>query len=154
MSRASAPPSAVNRGLGHKPGGAEARTLWSQLCRYWLPPIYYFLDLNDRTGRPNHGKVLSTVAFFLGCVGIVAAGTGVLREDSIKGHASELAWILAYSALVFSLPFGLSGFKVWASTKGGGTTEALARIGVADLQTSAEVAARRAQGGGDFEVTA
>jgi hypothetical protein len=50
------------------------------------------------------------------------------------------------------MPFGLSGFKVWASTKGGGTTETLGQTAAAAVQTSAEITARRTQGG-DYEVT-
>ena len=143
----------------------------------WMDYVFWRLDLNTG-GRPNHGKVLSTIAFFFGLVGLGIFGTTTVRLCSavervlflamkgavpidpaaigqlVRACALTTAALLAYAALVFGMPFGLSGFKVWATTKGGGTTEALGQVGAAAAQTSAEIAARRAQGGDDFEVTA
>lgn len=108
---------------------ARGRRLPNRFLRWaidpWMDWLAYWLDLKGRNGRPDHGKVLSTFAFFLGCTGIVASSSYLLIEKP-SSPESMLAFILAYSALVFSLPFGLAGFKVWATTKGGGTVDAAA----------------------------
>jgi hypothetical protein len=114
----------------------------------WMDWLYWRLDLNNRLGHPDHGKVLSTFAFFLGCAGIVASSWYLLEHELTS--VAAFGFILAYSALVFSMPFGLSGFKVWATTKGGGTVDAASAIATTTI--NADVAARRQQGG-DHEVT-
>ena len=180
--------------------GEEKRTFVGRFVRATLDPVldylYFRLDLNDRHFRPSHSKVLSTVAFTIGLLGIVVATTFVFGEsraaaaqqaahltaiadsvraipghdvrlaaqltafaDSVRvapehnGHVAELGFLLAYASLVFALPFGLAGFKVWAQTKGGGTTAAFAHAAEAAVKAQAEIRARRQQSDGTFEVT-
>jgi hypothetical protein len=131
--------------------GVRRRRLVNRVLRSTTDPflewLFHWLDLNDRSGQPNHSKILSTFAFFLGCAGVVASSWYLLMHETTS--VATFGFILAYSALVFSLPFGLAGFKVWASTKGGGTVEAEAQVATAEI---AAIAARRQQGG-DYEVT-
>lgn len=147
----------------------------------WLDLIYYYLDLrhpptpDSPKGHPNHDKVLSSIAFFFGLVGLAIFGEsvvttcaaverlvflmakGALPVDAqaigglVKACALMTASLLAYGALVFGMAFSLSGFRTWAKTKGGGTTETLARA--AEAVVNADIETRRRQGGGDFEVT-
>lgn len=163
-------------------GSMEYRTRVGRLLRWavgpWLDALYYWFDLRqkpapgERQGHPDHNKVLSTIAFFFGLVGVGMYGTATLDmcvavHDLLTGkvaipiESAQLGIIvkacalmttslLAYAALVFGMAFGLSGFRVWAKSKGGGTSEAVAQV--ATEAVNAEVAARRAQGG-DFEVT-
>jgi hypothetical protein len=126
----------------------------NRLLRNTIDPpldwVCFRLDLNTN-GRPNHSKVLSTIAFGFGLVGLAMFGKEVVETCGavqrlvnlaakglvpinaetlgplVKSCALMTAALLAYAALVFGMPFGLSGFKVWASTKGGGTTESLSR---------------------------
>lgn len=180
--------------------GEEKRTLVGRLVRATLDPVldylYFRLDLNDLHFRPSHSKVLSTVAFGVGLLGIVVVTSFVFGEgraagmqqaahltaiaDSVRalpgqdlglaaqltafadsarlapehnGHVAELGFLLAYASLVFALPFGLAGFKVWAKTKGGGTTAAFAHAAEAAVKAQAEIMARRQQSDGTFEVT-
>jgi hypothetical protein len=139
----------------------------------WLDWVFFRLDLNTN-GRPSHSKLLSTVAFFFGLIGLGMFGKEVVETCGavqrlvnlaakglvpidvatlgplVKSCALMTAALLAYAALVFGMPFGLSGFKVWASTKGGGTVDALGKT--AEGVVNAEVAARR-KIGGDVEPT-
>jgi len=172
------------RPSGEAPSGREARTLVSQAFRLlvdpWLDQVYYRLDLRTAPtpsapkGHPDHQKVLATIAFFFGLVGLAIFGREVvvtcaaivklaflIGKGAVQLPAGELgtllkacalmtAALLGYAALVFSLAFGYAGFRTWAKTKGGGTTEALGKV--AEAAVSPEVVARRAQGG-DFEVT-
>jgi len=180
--------------------GEEKRTLVGRFVRASLDPVmdyvYFRLDLNDLHFRPSHSKVLSTVAFAIGILGIVVVTNFVFGEgraaaaqhaahltaiaDSVRalpthdasllaqltafadsarmapehdGHVAELGFLLAYASLVFALPFGLAGFKVWAKTKGGGTTAAFARAAEAATKAQAEIMARRQRSDGTFEVT-
>lgn len=131
-----------------RPDGPNRRGVWSRLLRYWLEPIYYWLDLRDRFGRPDHGKIFSTVAFLFGLVGLAIFSPVVMEmcRKAVPGCGMVLAAFLAMMALVFAMAFGLAGYRVWAKNKGGGTEEALTTA------INAEIAARRAQGG-DYEVT-
>jgi hypothetical protein len=156
----------------------QRRRLLNRVLRKTVDPLiswaFHWLDLNDRDGRPNHSKILSTVAFGFGLVGLAMFGKEVVEtcgavqrlanlaakgivpisvdtlNPLVKSCALMTAALLAYAALVFGMPFGLSGFKVWASTKGGGTVDALGKT--AATVANAEVAARR-QIGGDVEPT-
>jgi hypothetical protein len=164
------------RPSGEAPGGKEHRALVSQAFRLlvdpWLDQAYYFLDLRHAPtpgapkGHPDHQKVLATIAFFFGLVGLAVFGRevvetcaavqrlvtltakGAIAIDSaalqalVKACALMTAALLAYGGLVFSLAFGYAGFRTWAKTKGGGTTETLARA--AEAAASPEIAARRA----------
>jgi hypothetical protein len=147
----------------------------------WLDQIYYWLDLRTPPtpgapkGHPDHSKVLACIAFFFGLVGLAIFGREVvatcaavyrLLTAATKGTAvidtaalgslvkacaiMTAAWI-AGAALIFAMAFGYSGFRTWAKTKGGGTTEALARA--AEAVSHPEVVARRALSDGTYEAS-
>lgn len=153
------------RSSGTSTTGTEQRTLVSQATRVlvdpWLDQLYYRLDLRqaptngDPKGHPDHSKVLSTIAFFFGLVGLAYFGTIVVRGCGaverlalligknaitldpavlgvlLKSCSIMTAALLAYAGLVFAMAFGLAGFRTWAKTRGGGTSDTLAQVGVA-----------------------
>jgi len=139
----------------------------------WVNWVFWRLNLDDGHGHPDHNKVMSSIAFFFGLVGLALFGTVVVRscdaverlvfligKNAISIGAGELgvllkscsvmtAALLAYAALVFGMAFGLSGFRTWAKTRGGGTAEALAQIGAAasfDSLAAAALAAATPEG--------
>ena len=126
--------------------GPEQRTWWGRFWRYWLAPVFYWLDLLDGQRRPSHSKVTWTAAFAVGLVLLVFM-VHVILADHDTPTPTELTLILSYSALVFSLAGGLDGFKTWAKTRGGGTVDALEQTAAAEIQQ------RRASVGGDHEPT-
>jgi hypothetical protein len=164
----------------------EVGVITSANRRRWLnrvlrstvdPPIdwiYWRLDLLNH-GYPDHNKVLSSVAFFFGLVGLAIFGQTVVTTCAaverlvflvakgaatvdgaglgalVKACALMTAALLGYAALVFGMAFGLSGFRTWAKSRGGGTTEALGRVAAA--AANPEVAARRVAGGNEYEIT-
>lgn len=138
------------------PDGVNKRTWLGRFLRVAVDPfidyIYYRLDLNGFNGKPSHSKVLSTVAFGIGCVGIITFGPVILQlcKDEKAGCYMALGFFLAYAAFVFALPFGLAGYKTWAATKGGGTVEAFGSVAT---EAAKHIAARRQQGDGTFEAS-
>lgn len=175
------------RPSGQSSTGEEQRTIVSKVLRLvmdpWLDQIYYWLDLRTPPtpdapkGHPNHGKVLSTVAFFFGLVGLAVFGQTVDRlcggverllivatkgagptldvaalAQLVRACALTTAALLAYAALVFAMAFGIAGFRTWAMTRGGGAADALGRAAAAAM--SSEVLARRqASEDGTYEAT-
>lgn len=139
-----------------RPENENKRTWLGRFLRIAVDPfidyLYFRLDLDGYDGRPSHSKVLSTVAFGIGCVGIIIFGPVVLQlcKDEKPGCYAALGFFLAYAAIVFALPFGLAGYKTWASTKGGGTVET---FGAVATETAKTIAARRQQGDGTFEAS-
>jgi hypothetical protein len=164
-------------------GGEEQRTRVGRFLRFfvapWLDALYYWFDLRkspspgQRQGHPDHNKVLSTIAFFFGLIGVGMFGTATLSMcvavlDLLEGKnaipitpealsqltkscALMTTALLGYAALVFGMAFGLSGFRVWAKGKASAATaEALGKV--AAEAVNEQIAARRQQGG-DYEVT-
>src|SRR5258705_420411 len=77
--------------------GDEKRTLVGRLVRATLDPVldyvYFRLDLNDLHFRPSHSKVLSTVAFAIGLLGIVVVTSFVFGEGrAAAALAAATAW--------------------------------------------------------------
>lgn len=105
--------------------GPEQRTYFGRFCRYFLGPLYYWLDLLDDKRRPSHSKVTWTVAFGFGLGTLVFMIRAIFVDHDTPTNA-ELGIILAYSALVFALAGGLNGYKSWLNAKGGGTVDAFA----------------------------
>lgn len=166
-------------------GSLEHRTIISQIFRLlvdpWLDQLYYWLDLRRAPGPgapkgyPDHNKVLSSVAFFFGLVGLAIFGREVVDTCAavqrlvsvvskgatpidagaltalVKACALMTASLLAYAALVFGMAFGLSGFRTWAKSKAASShADALGRA--AEAAAAPEIAARR-ELGGDYEAT-
>lgn len=110
------------------------RSYFGRLMRNTLDPVldwaYYRLDLNDAQGRPDHGKVFSTVAFIWGIGVLTLAGpeVAVLCRAGAAGCGLALSMYLAFAALVFAMAFGAQGFRIWAKYRGGGTTEAAGQV--------------------------
>lgn len=163
------------RPSSESPTGAERRRWLSSVLRLTFAPlldfVYHYLDWNDKAGKPDHGKIWSTVGFVFGLAGIAIFGPSTVRtceaitkvvllsEDPamaavlVKACGTMLASLLALTFLTFSMAFGIVGFKIYANSKAArAQAQALGQIGEAAVQTSAEVATRRAQGV-DFEAT-
>lgn len=134
--------------------GENRRGIWSRTLRYWLEPVYYWWDLRDYRGRPDHGKILSSVAFFFGLTGLAYFGPIVAQmcRTAQAGCATALGFFLAYSVLVFAMAFGLAGFRAYVKYRGGGTAEGFTQIATTEAKLAAEIVERRKQGG-DYEVT-
>ncbi len=115
-------------------GRAEQRTLWGRLCRYWLDPVYYYLDLLDVKRRPSHSKVTWTVAFAFKIVLDVWSWLAVFRLRWLDPTPTVLAFLLSSTTLTVAAAGGLDGFKAWLKTKGGGTVDAFRDV----AQASAE----------------
>lgn len=146
------------------PGGKERRTWFGYFARMTFGPIllclWYWLDLNDPTGRPEHGKVLSAIAFFWGVVVLstMAPFVADLCRESRPGCGSAMTFFLAFATLVFAMAFSIEGFRIFSKYRGGGATDALAAAAPAAERAAAEVAVaeiqQRRSAGGDYEATA
>lgn len=147
------------------PGG-EKRSWFGRLLRAYLEPIYYWLDLKGADARPSFVKVAGMTSFALGAVLLVRLWSHYFHEaENRGGHPGqgELGFLLAFSFLVFLLPYGLKGLQVWAATRGGGTVDVMREAAIkeperlraqAELEkVRADIADRRAKGGDDYEVT-
>jgi hypothetical protein len=148
------------------PGG-EKRTWFGRLLRFFLEPTYYWLDLKGADGRPSFMKVAGLTSFVLGAVLLVRLWAHYFHVAESTEHTppgqGELAFLLAFSFMVFLLPYGLKGLQVWAATRGGGTVDVMKEAAIrepdrlraqAELEkVRADIADRRAKTGGDFEVT-
>lgn len=110
--------------------------------------VFYRLDLNGPNGRPDHGKVFSTLAFLWGITILTLAGPEValLCRAGAAGCGLALSMYMAFAALVFAMAFGAQGFRIWAKYRGGGTTDAAGRVA-----SSFEDAARQALAGASPE---
>jgi len=151
--------------------GSEKRTWFGRLLRLFLEPIYYWLDLksvgHDHIARPSYLKVAGLTSFVLGSILLIRLWTHYFYEAE-GGHGEhpgqgELAFLLAFSFMVFLLPYGLKGLQVWAQTRGGGTVDVMREATIreperlraqAELEkVRADIEDRRAKGGGDYEIT-
>lgn len=121
------------------------RSRFGRLMRFTIDPIfdylYWRLDLNDASGRPDHAKVLGTIAFLGGCFWLLVFAPIVLEacQKQAPGCGLMLASFFAGFVFVSFLAFGLAGLRVWGKTRGGGTTDALGEVA-----SSFEEAARSA----------
>jgi hypothetical protein len=103
------------------------RTLLSRILRYWLDPVYYYLDLLDNQRRPSHSKVTWTVVFIIAMILWVFLTTILVRHairHNLPLSGKELAFLLAYAVAMISTAGGLDGWKSYLKSKGGGTVEA------------------------------
>lgn len=119
---------------------AKRRTWWGRTCRYWLSPTLYWLDCLDEKRRPSHSKILATIAFLYGLHWTGRTLTTVIVVWLEQGKAPPawlFAFVLAFSSLVFALPYGLNGLKAWLVTRGGGTVQAFERAAEADSPAAA-----------------
>ncbi len=151
--------------------GGEKRSWFGRLLRFFLEPVYYWLDLksvgHDRVARPSYIKVAGLASFLLGCGLLVRLWGNYFQrieagKEWIRPTTGELGFLLAFSFLIFLLPHGLKGLQVWAQTRGGSTLDVLHEAATreperlraqAELEkTRAAIAERRAQGDG-YEVT-
>jgi hypothetical protein len=147
--------------------GGEKRSGFGRFLRYFLEPMYYWLDLKGADGRPSFIKVFGLISFALGAALLVRLWARYFQEAAAGGVAhpgqGELAFLLAFSFMVFLLPYGLKGLQVWALTRSGGTIDVMREVAIrepeklraqAELEkVRADIASRRAQGDGDFEAT-
>lgn len=152
--------------------GSERRTWFGRLIRFILEPVYFWLDLRGPDGRPSHSKIFGTISFGLG-IGLLfrlwthffSEAEAVLPTGGRAPHpAGELGFLLAFSFLVFVLPYSLRGLNLWAATRAGGATDVLRKAADREPEriraqaefdrTQAAIAERRAQGGGDYEASA
>lgn len=139
------------------------RSRFGRLMRATLDPaldwVFYRFDLNGPNGRPDHGKVLSTFAFFWGITVLTLAGPIVaeLCRAGAAGCGLALSMYLAFAALVFGMAFGAQGFRIWAKYRAGGTADALSETATATVRAQADVAIaeiqQRRAAGGDYEAT-
>ena len=123
------------------PHGDEKRGVVGLFLRRILGPTWYWLDLVDRKGRPDHGKIFGAIAFFWGLV--------VLWDiHAHLQHQPELMpFFLGFAALVFLAPYGIRGLAMWLKSRGGGTVDVVGEA------AKAAIAARRSHGDGTFEPT-
>ena len=156
----SKPPRASAATLAH---GAEKRTWFGRFLRVALEPAYYWLDLRGSDGRPSFTKVTGVTSFAFG-IGLLFRLWAHFFGEHESHTGGELAFLLAFSFLVFCLPYGIAGLKTWsASRQLAGAAPALAAAAKADPErlraqavldaTRAKIAERRTAGGDDFEVT-
>src|SRR5690349_765509 len=125
-------------GQAHSP--ANKRGPVGSILRLVLGPVFYWLDLYDyRSGKPDHWKVLATVGYLFGLVLIALVTRHAFSVHDGDVPTFELAWIGGYSALVFLVPYGMKGIKLWLDWKG-------SQVDLTDLGKSeiAAIAARRA----------
>lgn len=152
--------------------GGEKRGYFGLFLRYFLEPLYYWLDLksigHDGIARPSYIKISGLTSFLLGSLLLVRLWLHYFHEaEAGKEWAhpgqGELAFLLSFSFMVFLLPYGLKGLQVWADTRGGGTVDVMREAAIrepdrlraqAELEkVRADIEARRKATGGDFEVT-
>jgi len=136
------------------PHAFEKRGAVGALLRYVLTPVYYWLDLNGPDHRPQHNKVKTTLVLILATVFDVVLGLHLLANgESDPNFRTELAAVVGLTVFLVFASYGLAGLKIWAETKGGGTVDAVTHAMDVDAKAQADVAARRAQADGSFEVT-
>jgi hypothetical protein len=121
------------------PTGAERRRWLSSVLRLTIAPlldfVYHYLDWNDKAGKPDHGKIWSTIGFLFGLAGIAVFGPATVRtceaitkvvllsDDPVmagvlvKACGVMLASLLALTFLTFAMAFGIVGFKIYANSK-------------------------------------
>jgi hypothetical protein len=87
--------------------GDEKRTFVGRVLRATLDPVldyvYFRLDLNDTHFRPSHSKILSTVAFVVGLVGIVVV-TGFVFGEGRAAAAQQAAQLTTIADSIRALP--------------------------------------------------
>lgn len=111
--------------------GTRHRSLLRRVVAYFLGPIYYWADLLDNERRPSHSKVTWTLAFAVALLLLIKFAHHVFFHHD-EPTQTELAFLLAYAVLTFSLAGGLDGFKCYLKTRGGGTVQAFSDIATAD----------------------
>ena len=94
--------------------------------------------LRELLGLDNHYKMVATVSWVFGLV----------CDVIFMLHGAPHTFILAWTSLTFVAPYGLKGLTAWLN-RSSASTEVLA---VAD-EAKAQIAARRASVGDDFEPT-
>jgi hypothetical protein len=86
-------------------------------------PVWYWLDLYDASGthpHPDHWKVIATggYVFGLALVALMVRHVFVEHSDGNDIPSGELLFIGVYSALVFLVPYGMKGIKLWLDWRG------------------------------------
>ena len=115
------------------------RSWWSRFLRYWLDPIYYYLNLKappenldgiSDSGFAKRKPSLSRIMLLGGFIHAISTMTyitiymfGPLAIGQLR-PAVSIAY-LAFSALCYSLIFGYRGYRLWLEHKGGGLDTAL-----------------------------
>lgn len=145
--------------------GGEKRSAFGRFLRWFLEPVYYWVDLKGPDRRPSFTKLVGLLSFVYGLVLLFRLWGHYFHRADNGGHpgTGELGFLLAFSFLVFLLPYGIKGLSVWAATRGGGSLDLLKSVAdreperltaQATLERArAEIGERRRQGGGDHEVT-
>lgn len=103
----------------------DHRTWFTRLLRLVLDPVYYYCGLNGATGKPSQSKLLTLVGF-----GATVYAAIILTQKvagTAGGSALEIAAVCMMWPLIAALPHGLAGFRAWAESRGGGTTDVLAQ---------------------------
>lgn len=95
-------------------------------------------SLRELLGLDNHYKLIATVSWLFGLVADVV----------FMAHGAPWTFILAWTSLTFVAPYGLKGLTAWLN-RAGAAAEATA---TAD-EVKAQITARRAAAGNDFEPT-
>ena len=145
--------------------GSEKRTVLGRALRVVLEPCFYWGDWRGADGRPSFTKVSGMLSFAFGVSLLLRLWSHWFRESANGFHpgATELGFLLAFSFLVFCLPWGIKGLTVWGQTRAAGLADALAKAAEREPETvkaraelervRAEIAARRKAGDDEYEVT-
>lgn len=144
----------------------EKRSWFGRALRWFLEPIYWWGDFKGADGRPSYFKLMGTASFIYGLVLLFRLWSHYFAEiEGAKTHpgTGELAFLLAFSFLVFYLPYGIKGLALYAQSRGAGAADALTKAAEREPetlraqavleQTRATIAERRAAADGDYEAT-
>jgi|SRR6185295_10074809 len=104
----------------------KKRSWFSRVLRYWLKPIYYFLNLYEPKGQPSLSRIMLLGGFIHALVTLSIITFKVFNSvpEGQFRPAVSVAYIFL-SALVYSLIFGYRGYRTWLDSKGTGLADSL-----------------------------
>lgn len=95
----------------------ESRSGLSKLLRYFLDPVFYYLNLYDH-GKPSLSRIMLLGAFIHGLCTLTFVTVHELAPiQQGQAHASISTIYLLFAGLVYSITFGYRGFHMYVDSK-------------------------------------
>lgn len=95
----------------------EGRSGLSKFLRYFLDPIFYYLNLYDH-GKPSLSRIMLLGAFIHGLCTLTFVTIHELSAvPQGEVHASIGTVYLLFAGLVYSITFGYRGFHMYVDSK-------------------------------------
>jgi hypothetical protein len=101
------------------------RGLLGRALRAALGPIFYWTDMYDRSHRPVHSKVLSTLVILVLLPTTVLLGRAIAAVPD-RASPVVVAGFVAVVVIEVAASFGPRMMELYLRTRGGGSLDALA----------------------------